>query len=30
MDKEEMIALIEELGFEAMQRDCYYNILSGK
>lgn len=26
MDKKEMIALIEELGFEAMQRDCYYNI----
>ncbi|MHC4321035.1 MAG: CofH family radical SAM protein, partial [Planctomycetota bacterium] len=30
MDKNEMIALIEELGFEAMQRDCYYNILSRK
>jgi cyclic dehypoxanthinyl futalosine synthase len=30
MDKKEMIALIEELGFEAMQRDCYYNILSRK
>jgi cyclic dehypoxanthinyl futalosine synthase len=30
MDKKEMIALIEELGFEAMQRDCYYNILNRK
>jgi len=28
MDKEEMISLIEDLGFEAMQRDCYYNILN--
>lgn len=25
----EMISLIEDLGFEAMQRDCYYNILRG-
>jgi len=28
MDKEEMISLIGDLGFEAMQRDCYYNILN--
>ncbi len=30
MSKEEMISLIEDLGFEAMQRDCYYNILNRK
>lgn len=29
LKKEEMISLIEGLGFEAMQRDCYYNILEG-
>ena len=29
LKKEEMTALIEDLGFEAMQRDCYYNILKG-
>ena len=29
LKKEEMISLIEDLGFEAMQRDCYYNILKG-
>jgi cyclic dehypoxanthinyl futalosine synthase len=27
LKKEEMTSLIEDLGFEAMQRDCYYNIL---
>jgi len=27
LQKEEMVSLIEDLGFEAMQRDCYYNIL---
>ena len=30
LNKEEMILLIEDLGFEAMQRDCYYNILKRK
>ena len=30
LNKEEMISLIEDLGFEAMQRDCYYNILNRK
>lgn len=30
LSKEEMISIIEDLGFEAMQRDCYYNILSRK
>ncbi len=30
MSKEEMVSLIEDLGFEAMQRDCYYNILGRK
>ncbi len=29
LKKEEMISLIEDLGFEAMQRVCYYNILKG-
>jgi cyclic dehypoxanthinyl futalosine synthase len=29
LKKEEMISLIEDLGFEATQRDCYYNILKG-
>ncbi|MHC4267556.1 MAG: cyclic dehypoxanthinyl futalosine synthase [Planctomycetota bacterium] len=29
LKKEEMISLIEDLGFEAMQRDCYYNLLKG-
>ncbi len=28
LSKEEMISLIEDLGFEAMQRDCYYNLLN--
>ncbi|MFQ5963726.1 MAG: cyclic dehypoxanthinyl futalosine synthase [Candidatus Scalinduaceae bacterium] len=28
MKKEEIVALIEDLGFEAMQRDCYYNIIN--
>ncbi len=28
LKKEEMTALIEDLGFEATQRDCYYNILT--
>ncbi|ODS33104.1 MAG: hypothetical protein SCARUB_01728 [Candidatus Scalindua rubra] len=26
LKKEEMISLIIDLGFEAMQRDCYYNV----
>ncbi len=30
LSKEEMVSLIEDLGFEAMQRDCYYNILNRK
>lgn len=25
LDKEEIVSLIEDLGFEALQRDCYYN-----
>jgi cyclic dehypoxanthinyl futalosine synthase len=28
MKKEEIISLIEGLGLEAMQRDCYYNIIN--
>ncbi len=28
LKKEEMISLIEDLSFEAMQRDCYYNSLT--
>lgn len=29
LKKDEMIFLIKDLGFEPMQRDCYYNVLKG-
>jgi cyclic dehypoxanthinyl futalosine synthase len=28
MKKGEIVSLIEDLGLEAMQRDCYYNIIN--
>ncbi len=30
MGKEEIISSIEDLGFEAMQRDCFYNIINNQ
>jgi len=27
LPKEEMIRLIQDAGYQAMQRDCFYNIL---
>jgi cyclic dehypoxanthinyl futalosine synthase len=29
LPREEIVRLTEDAGFEARQRDCYYNVVSG-